>query len=290
MTYADGRPEFSIKEVFACSAGIVIPLCAALALVFTSGGGILPFIPLICGITGSLALAVLLVLRRQYIHTRREHRLFIPLPILPRKWKGKTPGGASGFVPLVLALCLLAVPAIFRISGEGSRLIPKPHEVSGISGFSRENLRQLWASGRDNSLPDFSDYLCHRAFQQGFFYGYSGEFPLPDTKITLPRYREEEGVIKRTEDTLLTFDEIWYKKELEKAEKPGIGNLLLRQGVSKISLETAWRIQVDASWTLRYADIAALGLLPFLVITAGLILSSAPVMKNLKVRRNHQEA
>jgi hypothetical protein len=289
LSYGEGGPKSAVKNFFARAAGGVLPLATAVCLAAVSGGGMLPLAPLACGITASLALAVLLALHRRYVHARREHRLFIPLPILPRKWKGKS-RIRMDIAPLVLALCLMAVPLIFRVSGAGAWLIPRPHDVADIGGFSRENLRRLWASGRDGDPPDFSDYLCHRAFQQGFFYGYPEEFPLPDTKITLPRYREEDGGIKRTEDILLTFDEIWYNQELERAEKPGLGNLLFRQGTAKISLETAWRVRIDSAWVWRYALITALGLLLFLPVRAGIFLNSALFIKNFRMRRNHQEA
>ncbi|MDR1625713.1 MAG: hypothetical protein LBT33_04155 [Spirochaetia bacterium] len=285
----EGRPKSPLKDFLPRSADGAVPLAAAACLAGLSGGGMLPLVPLACGLAGSLALAFLLALHRRYACARREHRLFMPLPILPRKWKGKNRARAD-MAPLVLALCLMAVPPVFRASGAGAWLIPRPQEVPGISGFSRENLRRLWASGPDTGIPDFSDYLCHRAFQQGFFYGYPEELPLPDTRITLPRYREEGETIKRTEDTLLTFDEIWYNQELERAESPGLANLLLRQGAAKISLETAWRVRMDSAWVLRYTLIVALGLLVFVLLRAGLSLDSALCMKNFKIRRKRQEA
>jgi hypothetical protein len=168
-------------------------------------------------------------------------------------------------------------------------MIPQPQEIPGISGFSRENLRQIWALQRGSSLPDFSDYLCHRAFQQGFFYGYPPEFPLPGARVTLSRYSGENEVT-RTEDTLLTFDEIWYKEELEKAEKSGLGRLLLRQGASGVSLQTVWNVRVDGAWFARYILIIAAGLLPFLCMNAGFSPASPADVKIFKLRRNQQEA
>jgi hypothetical protein len=267
-------------------------VCAAIALAVSSGGG-LSLIPLAAGLSGSAAAALLLAAHRRRARTRREHRLFVPLTILPRRWKEKKRGGRL-LAPLALALCLLAVPLAFRFSGGGARMIPRPQEVPGISGFSRENLRQVWALRRGNTLPDFSDYLCHRAFQQGFFYGAAQEsrlrdFPLPGAKITLPRYTDGAPVTRR-EDTLLTFDEMWYKGELEKAEKSDFARLLLRQGVSGIALQSAWNVRVDGDWVARYVLIIAAGLAPFLFIHAGVSLTSVGDMKIFKFRRNQQEA
>jgi hypothetical protein len=292
LSYGHGSAASAAGEFLPRAAGALVLTGAAACLAASSGGGMLPLAPLACGITGSFAVVVLLSLHRRYVRARREHRLFMPLTILPRKWKGKKEDRVN-IVLLALAVTLLAVPAVFRVSGTGEWLIPKPHDVPDLNGFSRENLRRLWASGRDKSmpaLPNFSDYLCHRAFQKGFFYGYVEELPLPDTKIALPRYREEGGVIKRTEDTLLTFDEIWYNQELERAEKPGIGNLLLCQGIAEISLETAWRVRVDEAWILRYTIIITLGLLLFFLVRAEFFLNFALFMKNFKIGRNQQEA
>jgi hypothetical protein len=286
--YACGGGGFRTRGfcLRALAGGVLV--CAAVLLAVFCGGAAGAFIPLACGLVGSFALTVLLALHRRRLRTRREHRLFVPLAILPGRWKAKTRGRAD-LVLLALVCCLLAVPLAFRLSGGLSELIPRPRAAAGISGFSRESLRQLWAQD-PGGLPDFSDYLCHRAFQEGFFYGYPQVFPLPGDRLSLPRYREENGVILRTEETLLTFDEIWYKKELEKAEEPGIANLLLRQGVSGISLQPASRVYVDSSWVLRYALLSALGLLPFLLMAAGGVGTPASFMKTFKYRRNEQEA
>jgi hypothetical protein len=270
-------------------AGGFLVLSAILLAAFC-GGGALSFVPLACGFAGSIALAVLAALYRRYTRTHREHRLFMPLSILPRIWKGKKKRTRAELVPLVLVCCLLAAPLVFRLSGGAGQMIPKPHDVPGISGFSRENLRQLWALPRENALPDFSVYLCHRAYQQGFFYGYPPEFPLPDAKLILTHYTEEGRSIVKTEETLLTFGEMWYKGELEKAEKSPLGNLLLRQGVSGIAPDAVRHIGVDRAWVIRYALITAPGLLLFLFMTSGLALKRFPCVKNFKFRRNQQEA
>jgi hypothetical protein len=286
--YTRGGAGFRTRGLCLRALAGAFLVCAAVLLVVLSGAAALAFIPLACGLVGSFALTALLVLHRRRLRTRREHRLFVPLAILPQGWKTRTRGRAD-IVPLALVCCLMAVPLVFRLSGGLSELIPRPRPAAGISGFSRENLRQLWAQD-PGGLPDFSDYLCHRAFQEGFFYGYPPAFPLPGDRIVLPRYREEDGVVRRTEETLLTFDEIWYKKELEKAEEPGIANLLLRQGVSGISLQPASRVYVDSSWVLRYALVITLGLLPFMLVTAGFVFTPAFSMKTFKYRRNEQEA
>ncbi|MCL1818656.1 MAG: hypothetical protein FWG35_06970, partial [Spirochaetaceae bacterium] len=128
------------------------------------------------------------------------------------------------------------------------------------------------------------------AYQQGFFYGYPPEFPLPETRVTLSRYRGEGVSVRRTEETLFTFDEIWYTKELEEAEKPGIGNLLLRQGLSGIFPETMRRVHVDALWMFRYLLVVTVSLLPFFAAGVGRIFGSASSSEIFRYRRNQQEA
>ncbi|MCL1818373.1 MAG: hypothetical protein FWG35_05525 [Spirochaetaceae bacterium] len=261
----------------------VFPLCGAAALAAFSGGG-LTFVPLAAGLLGSFSLGGLLLFFRWRKRRGREHRLFIPLAILPPRWM-KKPRANPAWAALVC--CLLAVPLALRFSGGGGQEIPRPRPVPGISSFSRESLRQLWLQGK-GGLPDFSDYLCHRAYQEGFFYGYPPEFPLPEDKLTLPRYSEEGASVRRTEETLLTFDEIWYKRELEEAEKPGIGKLLLLQGVSGIFPETIRRVRVDALWMLRYLLVVAASLLPFFAAGAGRIFGSRGEI--FSYGRNQQEA
>ncbi|MDR3200190.1 MAG: intracellular growth attenuator family protein, partial [Spirochaetales bacterium] len=105
----DGSPGFWTPALArrAASGGFLV--CAALALAVFSGGGGLSFIPLAAGLAGSFSAAVLLALYRLRARRSREHRLFVPLTILPRRWKGKN-RGRPALAPLALALCLLAVP------------------------------------------------------------------------------------------------------------------------------------------------------------------------------------
>jgi hypothetical protein len=148
----------------------------------------------------------------------------------------------------------------------------------------------LWLGGGDARLPDFSDYICHRAFQRGFFYGYSGDFPSLGAVVSLPRFSEDGGGVRRQEETLLIYDEIWYKEELQKAMEPGLGNLLSHQGAVGIGFEPIRRVSFDAFWFFRYGLIVAFGLSPLVFAGAGRAFRLVRFVKNSEFRRKQQEA
>ena len=273
------------RTVYGCLLG-----AGAFFLAIFPDGGLRALGPLLFGAAGTVVLASAMAMYKLERSGRREHRLFIPLAILPGNWRG---GGSPFriFAPLIIFCCLLAAPVVFRVTGrDGAVLVPRPQSESVRGSFSREDLRELWVLQRENPLPNFADYLCHRAFQQGFFHGYPREFPLPDSRVVLSRFTEAGGRIIRTEETLAKYDEAWYKEELNTAKNSGLGGLLLRQGAAGMSLEPVGRFAMGTAFLVLYGLLAMTVLLPLLFAGLGISSGSVPYLKSIDLRRKQQEA
>ena len=156
--------------------------------------------------------------------------------------------------------------------------------------MSRENLRELWLANRGEKLPDFSDYLSHRAFQQGFFYGFPQEFPAPEARVVISRFSVRDGRIVRGEDVLAKYDEAWYKGELKNAKESGLGALLYAQGSRGVSFESAGDTAMNAAYFVRYGIFVTLAYLPLLFAYRGARPGLTSLFKSFTPRRKQQEA
>ncbi len=110
-------------------------------------------------------------------------------------------------------------------------------EVSGNKGFSWNQVyhyvNKTGSSGGkkpDILLPDISDYVKHRAFQEGYFFGMSYSFPAPGKKITIPVYKQEGIKVLSRQKVVKMFTDDWYKDIITSAYKSGVPRLLLAQG------------------------------------------------------------
>jgi len=242
------------------------------------------------GLGATTALTAAMALFRMERQWGREHRLFLPLPILPRPWRGGAALGRDRASVLILIL-LLAVPLVYRATGTGeSHLVPRPYRISGLGRMSRESLRELWLTNRGEKLPDFSDYLCHRAFQQGFFHGYPQEFPDEGAAVTLSRYAPEGAGISRRDEVIAKYDEAWYKNELKVAKESALGALLYAQGVRGVSLETTGGVAVTSAYIAGYGLAVVLGYLPLLFLSRRAGPGSPRLFGSIMARRKRQEA
>jgi hypothetical protein len=252
--------------------------------------GLFSLIPLFFGIGGILASAVVLALFLAWKRDRVEHRLFIPISILPKGWRGTGKSWKKTATACVFCIILSAPPAVKLLQGRESDLVPRPVGLTGIHGLSREALIDLWVLRKEDTLPDFADYVCHRAFQEGFLYGYPKEFPSEDARITLSRFAEPDGEILRVEETIAKYDEAWYKGVLKSAKKSGIGGLLFKQGSKGIVLGPAGHLTLNAWYFIRHCMIVTIMLLPLFFTSFGFAPELTSFIRSLELRRKQQEA
>ena len=115
------------------------------------------------------------------------------------------------------------------------------------------------SGGANQQLPDLTDYLKHRAFQEGYFYGRSYSFPEPGEKITVPVYRQEGIEVFTRDKVVKMFTDEWYKDIIGFAYNNGVPRLLLAQG-------TPVQVQVGTLEPFRIGTYAILGHISVLLI------------------------
>lgn len=168
-----------------------------------------------------------LILRK----ARSEHRLFIPLPIMRRTAWGDWHNKYRTFTPGVLLLVF--VPIVFSPimdNREGGIVLPVPESAPGAEFFDWEALEILSLDKGPEHLPDFSDYIAHRAFQQGFLYGRSYSRPIRNEQVFLSVFAENEWGIEKTVEIVKEFNDGWLEGELAVPPHLSYASLLLEQG------------------------------------------------------------
>ncbi len=175
----------------------------------------------------SLGMGIELILVRLYRFKKRVHRIFLPLPILPVHWKeSKRSVLFGGLIVLSLAPLLFMLPLQERY-----HQVPSPGESNLYWVFgTRSAYRDLWALHKKDPLPNLSDFMVHVKYQRYFPYGAAYNFPSEEEELSYPRFREEEGKLTLWNETIVKYDQTWYKQTLHSVKKDKLGNLFYKQG------------------------------------------------------------
>ncbi len=239
---------------------------------------------------------------------RQLHSLFIPIPITASRqvsdFSIRVRTAVFVFVAGVIPLTVLP------IIGESAALAaeyPMPVQSTAETDSNRTGTHALQAEeppvsweelsaaarsqngGTDNNrsagaprgfnsqLPDLTDYLKHRAFQEGYFYGRSYSFPEPGEKITVPVYRREGIEVFTRDKVVKMFTDEWYKDIIGFAYNNGVPRILLAQG-------TPVQVQVGTLEPFRigtYAILGHIGVLLMLVPVVFFIVSRKAISQSI---------
>lgn len=215
--------EFKIKGIIYF---IILTLSFLMVWLFT-GSLKQAYILFLTGIVSLIMLLVYYLLLGNYINTR-EHRLFFLEPLVNRK-SSSSPFRVPQYLFPLMLLFILPAPYVGGSLPPEPRPLPFPEEPA--SSINWESLERLSRLKEDKDLPNLSDYLTHRAYQEGFFYGRDYLFPESMEIIILSRYLRKNGKIEKEETVVKQFTEEWYAGIMEDAYKQGITRLLLKQEV-----------------------------------------------------------
>ncbi|GEM_PF-2390214 len=198
----------------------------------------------------SLGIGIELILVQLYRLSLREHRIFLPLPILPIHWKETKRSVLFG------CLILLSVaPLLYVLPTPDRQLqVPSPRG-SSIQWFfgTRSVYRDLWVLHKKDPLPNLSDFMVHVKYQRDFPFGATYDFPSPDEELSYPRFREEGGKLTFWKETIVKYDQTWYKQTLHRAKQDRLGNLFYRQGVRTTVWEPIFKRLSGTQLFLYYA-------------------------------------
>lgn len=237
----DVRPGMLIRPLalylLACTLALLYPLLGP------APAGL--ELHLLIGMILQGCVAALYLLREMRRYLRQQHRLFYPISLERRHPRGNTllPPVAWGAL-LLLFLCLPFGTALIEGSGAAIRL-PVPHsgaertqapdETNRVLSF--EDLyriaREQGLVGSDDTgrLPGLKEYVAHRAYQEGYFYGRSYGFPRPGEEISIPVYAGGGTAIETEEKRVKLFTDAWYGDIIAQARQRGIERLLYAQGM-----------------------------------------------------------
>lgn len=184
------------------------------------------------GLCANLALTAGMVFLAAVRRERSEHRYFLPVTILGGTRFGRTGVRTVSRTARTAAAVLLAAPVVIGLAGIGSAAVVPVMQNPGPEGFTWETLEPLSAAGPKKPLPDLSDYVAHRAYQDGYPYARGYRFPETGEEVTVHEYeRAEDGttILERLR-TVLRFDEAWLESVLADVPSDGVERLLLSQG------------------------------------------------------------
>ena len=192
-----------------------------------AGGPVMVFYLAALAGTAAVTAAVLYVAR--YRAAYGDHELFVPVSILPGRtpFSGRRPLRMSALPLAALAAALVVLPPLaHRFLPRFAAPAPMPVPVAGAVDYSPESLEVLWNADQPGSLPDISDYLAHRAYQEGLTYGREYGFPASGERVTISRFSvNEDGTYSRFGEDVLVFDTGWREHAIATAPA-GITRLL----------------------------------------------------------------
>jgi len=170
--------------------------------------------------------ALILCLRRW----RTGHMVFTPVRIMRRERRGRTRK-----IPLAAACLVIAgAPLVFQAAAAGSGLhVPAPRAVKDLGSFTWGEMVRLWNRGdRGTPLPDLSDYVAHRIYQEGLPYGLGYGLPESGGPLTISHYvrQPSDGRIVRAVRVVKRFDDAWLAETLRVLPKASVERMVFDQG------------------------------------------------------------
>ncbi len=110
--------------------------------------------------------------------------------------------------------------------------IASPDHSREKGAITLDSLSMLWKTKSESGIPDFSDYIAHSAFQEGFMYGTKYGFP-GESVVEIPYFKKiDDGsrAITRKDITVFRFDGEWLSHVIDLVEGGSAARLLLDQG------------------------------------------------------------
>jgi hypothetical protein len=169
--------------------------------------------------------------------------------------------------------------------------------AQSLSATSVEQMHTLWSESsgfpaEGVRLPDISDYLTHRAFQEGFLYGRSYRFPLLDERVGISSYSSGSGeAVERQFQEVIVFSEAWFDDLLARENPAGMVGLWLRQGTPVGSaLVKQDLLSFNRASLARHLIICLVFGLPMVFLNNRLTPQLLYGIKSLTLRRKQQAA
>jgi len=276
----DLKKRIALYVLFAASGSIV----GISSGMYTGNGKIVLLCLNISAIHAGLLYLYYNITRRRV--RRQQHPLFFPIPMGLRK------GGMPVIVPKWgLIICTaVVIPAVFywAVADRSVQDVTYPQPVQSgpaqdlewdsISSFLKQKETALSLEAEinvENNLPDISDYIMHRAYQDSYIYGREYSFPYPGETVSLKVYEKQNSGIREQDRIFMIFTDDWYTDIITDASKNGVSRLLYAQNQP---VSTAHR-KID---TFRIPTHTFLGYVAIFLLGGPIVYSIIAVRKNKK--------
>jgi hypothetical protein len=221
----------------------------------------------------------------------REHRIFIPLPIIKKKTWSDWNTGQRYFFPIVLLLILVPVCIAPFIGTDTGLALPVPEPLGEVVSFQRESLKILYQDNEQAHLPDIADYITHLSYQEGFMYGRGYQFPEEDERLYFSVFDENDGVIDKSWEIVREYDQDWISRRLSSLPDLSYEGMLYAQGRPvRVVFGTANNSSPGTTAVLVYMCVILLLFSPFIIPKLKLSAGFLYDMRTLESRRRRQAA
>ena len=229
---------------------------------------------------------------RVWLAATSGHKVFLGLQVLQGTAfsSRRETGRMYMFYGALLFAVFVVAPAMILLSRVDSRLaVAKPAVVRSPEAITSESLAILSKSRVEDRLPDISDYLIHRAFQDSLLYGREWVYPVENSSVTILRYREENGTVMVEESRVISFDSAWFDQVISDAAADGLGGLLMAQG-GDVAVRYRTAGEPPLLKVLKPVAVAALVMIPLIFLWPSLTSIYFYGMRILPLRRKRQTA
>ncbi len=221
-----------------------------------------------------------------------EHRVYYPLPILHGQALGEKNDVSErpALMGTILLLTLAVLPALVVTTVSGGTMdVASPVSMVGAETFSLEDIGTLAAGKHVGQLPDLSDYITHRAYQDGLLYSRNWAYPSAESEIAIMTYALKNGVVTAMETAPVVFGVQWFEKVIADASDEGIVAMLLAQG-RPVAVVRSEPIESAATSLIKRLGLMVFFLSPLLFLRLKLTTQFLYGMRILLLRRKRQTA
>ena len=198
-------------------AAIITAVIAGIALNISMKAPVLPVV--ISVIAGLISIFVYYSLKSQHV-SMQEHSLFFPVSLTSDT--GNEISGNKLPEVAAAAAAIILIPMFVTFYQQKIPVeVPVPQEnIGSFSSWSWESLE--YVDKAYEGLVNAADLVTHKAFQDGFMYGYEWKFPGRGEQLMLGSYIAGAEGIEYKENAVLQFTEDWYISIIEPASIEGL--------------------------------------------------------------------
>lgn len=154
-----------------------------------------------------------------------DHQLFEPIRLIEEPKKLINTATLLNTVKIVATLSLL-LPPFLAPPQETPTHEPVPAAQEPTGHYSSPSAWHTLANGKKaNSLPDASDFLSSRIYQENFLNAGKFNLPIPNEQIYQTEYFLSTNKVETKKRPLVVFDNLWFTKIEENILSQGIGRL-----------------------------------------------------------------